>query len=155
MQFAFRAGRSTKDNLAPLFSKIQKSFEQGEYTATLFADVTGACQNIRPQILKKKLLKAGLPRTIVTNIMNTLVDRRVTVTYQGKMVGPRSTSVGLNQGDIWAPLLYLLYTADIDMGIEEDVVTIQFADDICLASSNKSAREATYCHQDAAAQLEI
>lgn len=53
LQFGFRKGSSTLDNLASLISDIQIGFSRNESTSVLFLDITGAYDNVDCNILEK------------------------------------------------------------------------------------------------------
>ncbi|KAE8738273.1 hypothetical protein FOCC_FOCC016249 [Frankliniella occidentalis] len=122
--------------------------------ATLFADIGGAYPNVNSALLCDKLRLKGLLEFVVLNIRRTLVNRSLQATHNGQLTLPRFTSKGLNQGDIWSPLLYILFTADLASGLEDDCLVLQYADDIRVTCSHNSQREALYKLQDAARLLE-
>jgi len=52
-----------------------------------------------------------------------LMRRNVYATYEGRTIGPRRAFVGLAQGSVLSPLLYILYTNDVGRGIPRGVVS--------------------------------
>lgn len=155
-QNGFRPGRSTMDSLSNLTTKIYEAFTEGKVMAVLFADVKGAYPNVQPKLLQKKLLKMGLPHFVTLNINNILMHRQLTTVYNGKVLGPRETSIGLNQGDIWSALLYILYTAELkkELPATSEIEMDEYADDFYIAVKHESPREAIYQLQDAAQLVE-
>ncbi|KAE8739461.1 hypothetical protein FOCC_FOCC015037 [Frankliniella occidentalis] len=154
-QFGFRKMRSTTDSLALLTTNIHLAFRKKEFAVSLFADISGAYPNVNPQLLCESLTQKGLPAFVIENIRSSLMRRKLKATYGGILTDFRYTSKGLNQGDIWSPFLYILFTSDLrEVVTEDEVLMLQYADDISLTVRHSSLREAIYKLQDAARNLE-
>ncbi|XP_052130097.1 uncharacterized protein LOC127751095 [Frankliniella occidentalis] len=147
--------RSTTDSLALLTTNIHLAFRKKEFAVSLFADISGAYPNVNPQLLCESLTQKGLPAFVIENIRSSLMRRKLKATYGGILTDFRYTSKGLNQGDIWSPFLYILFTSDLrEVVTEDEVLMLQYADDISLTVRHSSLREAIYKLQDAARNLE-
>jgi len=133
-QSGFRSGRSTADNTGMLTLSVLQGFNEKKFTAAFFADVQGAYDNDNPQELILKLSQMNFPSSTIKFIAQPLFQRKIFTTYNGKILGPRTTSRGLPQGDIMSPLLY---TADVSRIFQPEIQVLQYADDICLMAQGK------------------
>ena len=137
-QFGFRKGKSLYEAVGHLVTDITGAFSRNSTITSLFLDVQGAYDNVRLDILAQKMLKIGLPPRFVNNILTNYIDRRIYIKTSSALLPPRYASVGLPQGSTLSPLLYLIYTYDLDACIRKGVKLLQFADDICIYKETKS-----------------
>ena len=140
-QFGFRKGRSTTDVLGTIAGHILAGFAARQYTAAVFADVEGAYDNVHPRLLLSKLWGKGVPLKILGVLTALLTQRNLYATYERRMIGPRRAFIGLAQGSVLSPLLYLLYTSDISSNMPRGVVSLKFADDETLLVRGPSLQD--------------
>lgn len=98
-------------------------------------DVESAYDNVKCDLLVRKLIKMKCPSRIIRIIQGSIHLREGHfVTNDGEDILIRTISKGLPQGAVLSPTLYALYTHDIVSSLEEGVDGLQFADDIVIFS---------------------
>lgn len=87
----------------------------------------------------------GLPNKLITHIYELYNARNVYIRTSDTLMGPRRTSMGLPQGSILRPLLYILYTYDFELLFPDTKIKVyQFADDYAIQAQEKNIVK---CHQ--------
>lgn len=141
------------DNTGLLSALIYRSFNDNAYTSVFCADVKGAFDNVPLPQLIDSLRTHGLPDKVNRIIFQLLSKRAVFAVKAGRLTKPRTASLGLPQGDILSPLLYILYTSGLSNQFGPAIRVLQYADDICLVTSHRCAERARLITQDAANPL--
>lgn len=136
-QFGFRKGMSTMDSLSILTTDIRISLLKKEYLVGVFLDIASAYDNVLLPVLRNKLAFIGIPEKLVRFIFNLLTERSVTIKTQYSLLPPRTVWKGLPQGSVLSPLLYSLYTSDLELSVQSFCQILQYADDIALYISDK------------------
>lgn len=129
-QFGFRKGKSTLDNLSSLVSDVKLALSKNEYCVAVFLDICGAYDNVNIPILKKKLLAIGIPPKLVQFIINLLSQRTIFVDGSESPPHIRHIFKGLPQGSVLSPILYNIYTYDLEKSIHFMCKILQYADDL-------------------------
>lgn len=138
-QFGFRKGRSTQESILLLISDIQLAFTKFNSVSAVFIDIKGAYDNVNLNILFNKMQAIGIPYSVARNIYMLYLNRKIYIKTCSNLIGPRQTSLGLPQGSILSPLLYIIYTIDFDQLFDANIIKIlQFADDICIYSEDQN-----------------
>ena len=140
-QLGFRRGHSTQEVLAHLIMDIQIGFSEKQSTSALFIDIQGAYDNVNYEILTKKLATIGIPEELISNIYSLYNNRRIFVRTEEGFTDSRIARIGLPQGSILSPILYIIYTHDLELIFNNEVSILQFADDVCIYNTNKSIEE--------------
>lgn len=142
-QFGFRKGKSASENYISLITDIKNSFFNHSYTACAFLDVCSAFDNVNPTILIQILNQAGIPGKICKWIFNFLYNRTMYVKFNNIVHGPRQVYKGTMQGSTISPLLFGIYTSQINEYLTDpSVKCLLFADDIVVYSVNKDVNMA-------------
>lgn len=141
-QFGFRRGKSIRENVAHLVTDIYLSFSRNKSVSAAFLDIQGAYDNVKLDILADKMSILGLPVTFIQNILRLYTNRKLYIKTSDSVLGPRTTSVGLPQGSILSPILYLVYTADIENAVTPGTKILQYADDVVLYTESTQIDQA-------------
>lgn len=142
-QFGFRKGMSTYDSLGILTSDIRMCFFNKEYLVGVFLDIAAAYDNVQLPVLNKKLIRLRIPEKMVRFICNLLSERTILIKHLNSFSPPRIVWKGLPQGSVLSPLLYNLYTYDLEQSVASFCSILQYADDLILYVSEKSIQDAS------------
>lgn len=144
-QFGFRKGRSAAESFTSFVSEIRNSFHSHSSTACVFLDVQGAFDNVNPSILIGILSDIGVPGHVCKWIFNFLYNRTMYVKFNNILHGPKHVFKGTMQGATISPLLYNLYTSQINQYLKQtDVKFLQFADDLLIYTVNRNVNIAVH-----------
>ncbi|KAI8421923.1 hypothetical protein MSG28_009843 [Choristoneura fumiferana] len=142
-QFGFRKGMGTMDSLSVFTSDVRIAFSRGEHLVGVFLDVKAAYDNVDLPILRQKMLNLSIPARTINIISNLLMGRSIRVRCNGVLSSPYFVWKGLPQGSVLSPLLYSLYTADLDTSVNCFCKILQYADDIALYTSSRSVTDSS------------
>ena len=138
-QFGFREGRNTIHALCELINKIDQEKSEGNHTLGLFLDVKKAFDCVDHTILMSKLEHYGISDSELSWFTNYLQNRTQMVKIGDHMSGKQTIKMGVPQGSILGPILFLLYVNDL--GFSSDLFVMLFADDTALLNSRKDMTE--------------
>ena len=79
-----------------------------------------------------------IPSILIRFLRSYYNERNYYCTYKGTREGPRRTSVGLPQGAVLSPILFLIYTADLRKHIDSELSVLQYADDFLFYIHDKN-----------------
>lgn len=109
-----RNGRSCVDNLTILSNDIHCSFIHGNYTVAVFLDITGAFDNIFPDVLVSELESIGIPVRIRKFYENLTSQRTLHFVNNGTILDtPLIAYKGTPQGSVSSPILFNIYLRNI------------------------------------------
>ncbi|XP_059051095.1 uncharacterized protein LOC131845944 [Achroia grisella] len=137
-QFGFRRGRGTIDSLSILTNEVRLAFSKNQHLIGVFLDVSSAYDNVQLPILRQKLQKLSIPARLTNIICNLFMARSISLRFQGSLHPPRLVWKGLPQGSVLSPLLFNLYTCDLETSVSCFCNTLQYADDIALYLASDS-----------------
>lgn len=142
-QFGFRKGFSTMDSLSIFLTDVRISFSKNESLVGVFLDISSAYDNVLLPVLRQKMLQLSIPVKIVNIIFNLLSPRFVYIRAPNYSSSPRQLWKGLPQGSVLSPLLYSIYTYDLELSVNSFCQVLQYADDLALYVSSKNIDEAS------------
>ena len=139
-QFGFRLQSSTATASAQFIDQLLCGMDNGTVTGAVFLDLTKAFDTVNHSILSRKLSRFGVDDT-AQNWFDSFLSNRNQVTCCGRAQSdPDIVSVGVAQGSILGPLLFIIYMNDLPNVLESCSVTL-YADDTVLYFSSKLISE--------------
>jgi len=138
-QFGFQRKRSTVDALVSLTEIIYNNLNLGNHTLGIFVDFRKAFDTVSHNVLFKKLECYGMRGLTLEWLASYLSDRKQRVKIGSSISASSVIKIGVPQGSILGPLLFLLYINDLPKISDSSKFTL-FADDttMCLGGSDYS-----------------
>jgi hypothetical protein len=132
-QFGFRKNHSTLHPMLKFTNFISNALNKKEHAIAIFCDLRKAFDCVDHKILLKKLKKIGISGTALSWFTDYLQNRKQFVVINGKTSSLCNIRIGVPQGSILGPLLFLLYINDLpDCSL---LLSIMFADDTTTCAS--------------------
>ena len=135
-QYAYRKQLGTCDALLDLTSCMQDNLDKGFESRLVQIDFSAAFDLVNHKALIFKLQSIGIGGYILGLLRDFLTDRQQRVVVDGVFSEPRPVVSGVPQGSVLGPLLFLVYTSDMLIGLENKIV--QYADDTTLVAVIRS-----------------
>ena len=130
-QFGFKKGISTQDAILNLTEQIYKSLDENCSAVGVFIDFSKAFDTVNRNILLRKLSNYGINGLPLRLLSSYLSDRTQAVRI-GNILSPfKEINLGLPQGSVLAPLLFVIYINDLPLLSDLFSVTL-YADDSTL-----------------------
>lgn len=142
-QFGFRKGRSTLDSLTILTSDIRLALSKKQQLVGCFLDISSAYDNVQLPLLRAKLLQLSIPARIVQIICKLFMGRTIKIRTGNTFHPPLTVWQGLPQGSVLSPLLYNLYTFDVEQSVLPFCNILQYADDLVVYTTAHNIDDAS------------
>ena len=130
-QFGFRKGLSTFMPILLIQDLITKAFEEDKYVVGIFLDLKKAFDTVDHNILCKKLKKYGVFGKAFEILESYLRDRTQSVNIRGTHADVRDIEIGVPQGSILGPLLFIIYINDL-ANVDDKGKFFIYADDTAV-----------------------
>ena len=132
-QFGFRKSYSTELAAINLNDHLLNKLDKKEYTCTIFLDLAKAFDSVNHKILLAKLEKYGIRGAAHDLFRSYLTNRWQYVKLNNTKSELMSIDIGIPQGSILGPILFLLYINDLPNA--SNFFARIFADDTVLSLS--------------------
>jgi hypothetical protein len=141
MQFGFRKEHSTVHPLIHFLNNLTYANNKKLFTVAIFCDLQKAFDTVDHKILLKKLEALGVRGIELQWFTDYLHNRKQFVSIDGHNSTLLDIIIGVPQGSILGPLLFLVYINDIEF--YSSFNNFLFADDTTLIKSHENLFELT------------
>ena len=135
-QYAFLPNHSTNTCLLRVIDDWYEAFNENEIVGACFLDISKCFDCIDHELLLFKLRKYGVMNTEIKWFTSFLSDRKQSVFCHGKMSDAKDITVGIPQGSILGPSLFLVFINDITECLRSCTCNI-YADDVVIYYPHK------------------
>ena len=132
IQFGFQPNKSTCDALINLTETIYESLNNKAHLFSIMIDLRKAFDTVNHEILVKKLQCYGIRGTQLNWFRSYLSNRQCYVEVEGIRSDISFVNVGVPQGSILGPILFLFFINDVS-NISNKFSTTLFADDTTVS----------------------
>ena len=130
-QFGFRKSHSTELAITDIQNTLLRNLDNNKLTCTVFLDLAKAFDSVNHSILIKKLEKYGIRDKPLQLLISYLSNRQHLTKLNGIKSDMKLLDIGVPQGSVLGPLLFLLFINDLPIVTDFNVKL--FADDTFLS----------------------
>ena len=138
-QFGFRKSHNTEFAAVNLYDHFLSQMDKNESTCAIFLDLAKAFDSVNHQIILAKLYKYNIRGPALRLLESYLHNRWQYVKLNDIKSEMRLIDIGIPQGSILGPLLFLLYINDLPNA--SDFFVKLFADDTVLSLSCQNLKQ--------------
>jgi len=136
-QFGFQQNASTSDAILEFLSDVYSKLNMKHSVVSVFLDFSKAFDTVKHDVLIRKLDYMGVRGLALDWFQSYLCNRKQYVDIGGHVSVNSVVRMGVPQGSILGPLLFLLYINDMSK-CSNDVKFVHFADDTTVFMSGFS-----------------
>ena len=138
-QFGFRKHYSTELAVTEIQNMLLKNIDENKITCTIFLDLAKAFDTVDHRILIMKLERYGIRGQALSLLKSYLLDRQHMVKLDTIKSSILTLNIGVPQGSVLGPLLFLLYINDMPNCTNFKVKL--FADDTFLSLDSQNYQD--------------
>ena len=139
-QYGFLSGISTHDAVINLLEFVYNSLDKKHHNINIFIDLSKAFDTVNHEILLYKLTCFGIRGTPHDLLKSYFHNRKQVVRIKNVTSSSKTINIGVPQGSILGPLLFLMYINDLP-NVSNLLHTVLFAVDTTLTYSHKDNNE--------------
>jgi hypothetical protein len=136
-QSAYRKGHNTQTSLHKFIDDIIDNICDDLYTGTVFLDIQKCFDTINHDILFQKLNHYGISKSPLSWFRSYLTNRKQLVRCHNTLSSVKDINIGVPQGTVLGPILFLIYINDLPQNINLAKCNI-YADDTAIYSASNS-----------------
>ncbi|VEN45873.1 unnamed protein product [Callosobruchus maculatus] len=139
-QHGFRTNKSVETATCHYLEYIYNHLDMGEYVVSLQFDLTKAFDSISKFHLENKLETLGIRGVTLKWCTSYIEQRKIQVKLGNAQSIISDISLGVPQGSVLGPMLFLLYINDLPLNISRGNITM-FADDTTITVCGQTPEE--------------
>ena len=140
-QFGFRSRHSTSHSMVHFLNNVTENLNKKSHTVAIFCDLKKAFDTCDHSILLMKLKKYGILGGELDWFKSYLTGRKQFVNIKNQSSSLLDILLGVPQGSILGPLLFILYINDLPLSSQ--FLALLFADDTTLLYSHDDIQSLT------------
>ena len=117
---------------------VYDHLDRGDYVLGIFFDLSRAFDSLLPQYLKEKLYASGVRGPILDWLISFVTGRGMRVAMSGAVSGVSGVDLGVAQGSLIGPILFLLFINDLPEFMT-DIHVVMYVDDTSIAVAASDA----------------
>ena len=145
-QSAFLKGHSTQTARHKVVDDLLESTDGGLVSCLCFFDIKKCFDCIQHQVLLHKMTKYGILGLENKWFHSCLSDRQQITIYNNVTSEPLPVTMGIPQGSVLGPALFLLFINDLTCAIKHSIIDI-YADDTLIYVSDENVDKAAFLLQ--------
>ena len=142
-QYGFKKGFSTSDALLRFTNEVVNALNDRKYLVAVYLDLSKAFDTVNHKILLSKMERLGIRGLALDWYRSYLKDRTVQVEVDKILSKKMVVNIGVPQGSVTAPTLFLIYINDM-CNVSDALDMVQFADDTTLYMVGDNLTELSY-----------
>lgn len=139
-QHGFRENMSVETASYQLLNFVYKELDEGKYVLSLMFDLSRAFDTVDAEFLRQKLYAVGIRGSMLQWISSYISSRKMVVKHANVKSETKDIQMGVPQGSVLGPLLFMIYVNDLPSYISKGQVTM-FADDTTITIAAPTPEE--------------